>query len=293
MHKQKVTWWVLGGLLVLLLVTGGGLGLRSYQRKALARQYRQTTTPTIFFHGYGSSYRAERQMANYARKQGVTNTVVRANVARNGRVTWHGTIPPKARNPIILVNLDNNKMTATERKDFVKVYDQRSQYVKAVVVTMQKRYGFKHMNLVAHSMGNLLVANYIKNNAHNKHLPQIDHVVAIAGHFNGFNGEAGAKQTSIDPQTGKPNRMLPGYRALLPLRHTFPKTTRVLNIYGDQGDGNDGAVPVASARSYRYLVATRARSYQEEKITGHDAQHSRLHESQQVDRLLVNFLWRK
>ncbi|MCT6902010.1 MAG: alpha/beta hydrolase, partial [Lactobacillus sp.] len=82
-----------------------------------------------------------------------------------------------------------------------------------------------------------------------------------------------------------------GYRALLNLRKKFPQKAAVLNIYGDMGSGSDGDVTVNSARSYRYLVSKRARSYQEKEIRGPRAQHSKLHENTQVDRLLVNFLW--
>lgn len=52
-----------------------------------------------------------------------------------------------------------------------------------------------------------------------------------------------------------------------------------------------GSVSNASSRSLRYLVAARARSYREVKITGKHAQHSQLHENAQVDRLLIDFLW--
>ncbi|MEB3363429.1 alpha/beta hydrolase [Lactobacillus sp. R2/2] len=86
-------------------------------------------------------------------------------------------------------------------------------------------------------------------------------------------------------------KMSAGYRELLSLRKSFLKTLHVLNIYGDMGSGSDGDVTVNSARSYRYLVSKRARSYQEKEIRGPRAQHSKLHENTNVDRLLVNFLW--
>ena len=93
---------------------------------------------------------------------------------------------------------------------------------------------------------------------------------------------------------GRPNKLRPAYRQLLGLRRVYPRQqVRVLNIYGDKGDGthSDGSVSNASSRSLRYLVAARARSYREVKITGKHAQHSQLHENAQVDRLLIDFLW--
>ena len=67
----------------------------------------------------------------------------------------------------------------------------------------------------------------------------------------------------------------------------------VLNIYGDYKNGSDGSVLNASSRSLKYLVADNAKSYQEKKITGKLAQHSQLHENQEVDKILIQFLWGK
>jgi len=95
---------------------------------------------------------------------------------------------------------------------------------------------------------------------------------------------------------GKPDKMDSDYRQLLKLREVYPKNQiDVLNIYGDKGDGthSDGSVSNASSKSLKYLVSDRAKSYREEKITGAQAQHSKLHENKSVDKLLVDFLWRK
>ena len=40
-------------------------------------------------------------------------------------------------------------------------------------------------------MGNLEVASYIKLNAGKKNFPQIDHLVAMAGHYDGIIGICG------------------------------------------------------------------------------------------------------
>ncbi len=90
---------------------------------------------------------------------------------------------------------------------------------------------------------------------------------------------------------GKPTNMQPEYRALLPLWQTYPRQTAVLNIYGDKDDGShsDGSVSNASSQSLRYLVAGRAKSYQERKIVWANAQHSKLHDNVQVNRVLIKF----
>ncbi|WP_251547661.1 alpha/beta hydrolase [Limosilactobacillus caecicola] len=289
MRKRGLFWTVI----VIIVLVLGGFGWRSLHRAQAAKKYVNSTTPTLFVHGWGSSYRAERQMVNYAKDQGITSTVVRADVAKSGKVTWHGTIKKDAKNPIIEVNLLNSKSVTGRESDAAKAYSQSSDYVKDVVDAMQKRYHFKSMNLVGHSMGNMQIAYYILNNANNPAMPTLKHQVAIAGHFNGLTAEPGTKGITVNAKTGEPSKMMPEYKGLLGLRNNYPQTARVLNIYGDLQDGthSDGQVPVNAAKAYKYLVAGRAKSYQEKQINGKMAQHSKLHENKQVDRLLVNFLW--
>ena len=248
-------------------------------------------TPTLFVHGWGSSYHAEESMVAYAQKHHATNSVIRADVSSTGKVTLIGTIKKRAKNPIVEVNLQNNKSIFAGTNNQIATMNKSSNYIKDVIIALQKRYHFKRINLVGHSMGNLQIAYYLHNNATNSHMPHLNKQVSIAGHYNGYIGEQGAPNKTVLNRAGKPQKMSAGYRGLLSLRKKFPQNTDVLNIYGDMGSGSDGDVTVNSARSYRYLVSKRARSYQEKEIRGPRAQHSKLHENTQVDRLLVNFLW--
>ena len=248
-------------------------------------------TPTLFVHGWGSSYHAEESMVAYAQKQHATNSVIRADVNPNGKVTLLGTIKKRAKNPIVEVNLQNNKSIFAGINNQIAAMNKSSNYIKDVINALQKRYRFNCINLVGHSMGNLQIAYYLRNNATNSHMPNLNKQVSIAGHYNGYLGEQGAPNKTVLNRAGKPQKMSASYRGLLSLRKKFPQKAAVLNIYGDTGSGSDGDVTVNSARSYRYLVSKRARSYQEKEIRGPHAQHSKLHENRQVDRLLVNFLW--
>lgn len=92
---------------------------------------------------------------------------------------------------------------------------------------------------------------------------------------------------------GEPTKINSHYRELLGLRHDKQlKTLELLNIYGDKNDGthSDGDVSNASSKSLRYLVP-QVKSYQEKRVVGPEAQHSKLHDNPQVDKLLVKFLW--
>lgn len=217
------------------------------------------------------------------KKAGVSNTIIQADVSKNGTVKLKGTIPKNAKNPIIKVNLEDNQSGKTS-------------YVKDVITAISNKYHYAKINLVGHSMGNLQIANYINENYDNKKLPKINKVVSIAGHYDGYLGEeAGQKAKIKNKKTGEPDIYSDGFKQLLPLRKHYPRQIEVLNIYGNKEDGSnsDGSVSVASAQSYKYLINGRAKSYREVEIKGKNAQHSKLHENKEVDKLLIDFLWKE
>ena len=281
-------------ILVVVLAIVGGF---SWHRAQAAQKYIHTNTPTIFVHGWGSSYHAETSMANAAKRAGATNTIVRANVDRNGHVTFNRTIPANAVNPIVEVNLQDNKLdryASANSSNYADAYHHGGTYILNVVKALEKQHHYAAINFVGHSMGNLEIANYINDNYPSAKLPKINHLVAIAGHYNGMVGQKAA-EGAIDEQSGKPSQQDPGFTQLLGLRKHFPTNTKVLNIYGNyKGKNSDGDVPVNSAKTLKYLVSSRAQSYQEREIRGRKAQHSQLHNNNhQVNQALINFLWTK
>ncbi|BDR59792.1 alpha/beta hydrolase [Lactobacillus xylocopicola] len=283
--KSKITITSLAAV-ILLVILSYLLINNSHQDSA-----KQIDTPTIFVHGWGSSYHAEESMVRYARNHGASNSVIRADVSPAGKVKLIGTIKKGAVNPIVEANLENNKSVTGSESDPGKAYSKSSRYVKAIVTALQKKYRFKKINLVGHSMGNLQIIYYLRNNLGTSKMPKLNKLVAIAGHYNGLVREPNSS-LKVN-QNGSPQKMSASYRRLLSLRQNFPRNARVLNIYGDTGRGSDGTVPINSSRTLRYLVGSRARSYQEKEFHGPNAQHSKLHENEQVDRVLIKFLWSK
>ena len=281
---KKRGWLIAAVVVVIAGIVGGAIW---HQQKS--SRYVQSTIPTLFFHGGGSSYHAEEHMANAAKRAGVTNTIIRADVTNAGKVTLHGTMHKGAINPIVEVNYDNNRQL-----DFAK----HGVYATNVVKLLQKKYGITKLNMVGHSLGNISIIYYMIQNGQNKKMPQLQKQVDIAGHFAGLNFDrvpaairqpAGLKLNSA----GKPNKENATYREMTKARQTYPKgQVAVLNIIGDIGGHTDGTVPNVSSLSLKYLVASRAKSYQVKTITGAKARHSKLHNNPQVDRLLINFLWR-
>lgn len=250
----------------------------------LSNKYIHSTTPTLFFLGYGSGAHAEEYMVNGFVKAGVSKTVITADVAGDGTVTLKGDIPHNAINPLVMVNFNDNHSTN---------YELQGQWVKNVLEELQAKYHFKKVNIEAHSMGNMAVMYFLLANAGNHNLPQIQKQVAMAGTFDGAIGWNEPANLTVNKKTGKPSAMNDSYQKLLPLRHRYPRQIKLLNIYGDLKDGNDSQVSNASCLSLKYLINNRARSYREVKITGPNAKHELLHHNPQVNKILINFFWGK
>ncbi|EEJ71983.1 alpha/beta hydrolase [Lactobacillus ultunensis] len=296
--KRKFYWW-LGLILVVIIAVGGYFSLQNYQQNKVQTiekvKVNNKVTPTFFFHGWGSSYHAEEKMTAAIRQAGVSNTVVRVNVSKNGHAKLLGKISKRAKNPLIEVNFADNKLTNAKGSYTNAYYTTGARYVRNAINVVNKKYGYRSINVVSHSMGNLEFTNYLRRFHNQKDFPRINHWVSMAGHYDGIVGEDDEPNvTKINSKTGKPSRMQPEYRALLSLRKTFPRETRILNIYGnlENGTNSDGDVTNASARSLKYLINGRAKSYRELMIRGRGGQHSALHNNAKVNRALVNFIWR-
>lgn len=278
------------GLLGILAIVSLFLTACSSQADTSTQKTVVTGTPTIFFHGYGSSYHAEEHMVNAAKKAGAVDSVIRAQVAKSGKVTLYGTWNKDAKNPPVEVGYDNNRS---------QNYKLLGQYATNVVKKLQKRYGIKKMNMVGHSQGNVSIIYYMLKNGSNQKMPKLIKQVDMAGHFAGLNFD-GMPAASRQPKglkldkNGKPNKMNATYKEMTGVRKTYPKgQVSVLNIIGDKGHGTDGTVENISSLTLKYLVADRAKSYKVVKFTGKMAQHSKLHENPKVDKVLIKFLWGK
>lgn len=161
-------------------------------------------------------------------------------------------------------------------------------------MAVQKQYHYKKMNLVGHSMGNMSIMYLLMDYGKRKSLPKLEKQVDIAGHFNGIIAYDKTSYTTLD-HDGKPKQMNDIYKELLKMKSLYPKGVSILNIYGNLNDGSnsDGIVSNVSSRSLKYLLAPHANSYTEKEILGKMGQHSKLHENEQVDQVLIKFLWNR
>nr|WP_275590254.1 alpha/beta hydrolase [Mammaliicoccus sp. P-M59] len=255
--------------------------------KSTDSTYINSQIPTLFLHGYAGSANSEKYMVQQAKKKGVTKEVITAYVSEDGEVRLKGKLKKDATNPIVQIELENNKQGDL---------DLNAEWFKNVLAKLQSEYGIKKFNFVGHSMGNLSFAKYMLKYGDDETLPQLNKEVNIAGTFNGvLNMNEQVNEISVD-RSGKPSRMNPPYPELQQLKDIYKgQEIEVLNIYGDLQDGtnSDGRVSNSSSKSLKYLLGNSPKSYKESKYEGKTAQHSELHENKQVANEIVEFLWGK
>lgn len=205
---MKYKFWLKITLTICLMMT------MTSSAKAAAlnsQKYVQSTTPTFFFHGWGSGAHA-----------GVTKTVIVANVAQNGTVELEGKIPHGAINPIIEVNLIDNENSN---------YTTDGHYVAAAIQKVCQTYHFKKYQVEAHSMGNMAFLYCLLQNANNSKFPKLQKEVALAGTFDGVIGWNQPANLQYNERTGEATPATKSYQKLKKLRHTYPTTARVLLKY--------------------------------------------------------------
>lgn len=287
-NKQKRLIFFLSLAIIFLLSGCSGSNSSKNVNKASARPTQLKPVfkddPTLYFHGLMGSVKNEKPLVDAAKNTGVTNSVIRANVDETGKVKLVGTLTSKAKNPIVKVNFADNMQSNFKRA---------GTYASNVVKALQKKYHIQKVNMIGYSLGNMAIIHYVLENGNNPKMPRLHKMVNLAGHFDGaYFKELPAEFRSPSnlklDQNGKPNKMNETYRQMTKVRPIFAKhPVAALNIIGDIGNGGDGVVEIASARSLKYLVGKK--NYQELIV---NTDHGSLPSNQEAIDAAIKFLWK-
>lgn len=271
--------------IMLFLILSGCTSAKQLVKKApVDAQF--TDTPTLFLHGFGGDADSMKPMIKSIEAAKLGTEVETIHVRANDTLTTSGTLTAKRNNPLINIVFDDSSNGNPAHNAVV---------LQAILKKLHRQYHFKQFNVVAHSMGNSTLAEYLLNNANNPELPTLNKYVAIASISNSFmGGNSGNTQASRSPltATGEPTIKSDMFTHISKLHTTFPKTTHVLNIFGnlDDGSNSDGRVPTNSAQALKYLT-TQGASYQQQEFIGADAQHSKLKRNPKVEKAVMKFLF--
>ncbi|MCD2255595.1 alpha/beta hydrolase [Agrilactobacillus fermenti] len=291
--------WRVGLLLVILLIsvtacskhTDPQASSRSSKSKTTKIKYQKVgpnVTPVIYLHGFGSSPKAMAYLVDQARLANNNTSDIIATVQDNGDFQLSQNIIKGVQYPLIRVQLASSRYPS----------DKTARIMSRFLRKLKQTYGIQQFDAVGHSAGAGAWIDYAINYAHESTQPHLQKVATLAVTVNGWIG-SGAKGTKPNTnqvaENGRPAVMTPGYKQLWQRRKQMPNQIQFLNVFGNLEDGSnsDGRVTVASARSLKYLVSSRAQHYEEVEVQKTKAQHSQLRENPDVAKVVNQFLFNK
>ncbi len=242
----------------------------------------KSNIPTLFIHGYKGTKNSFGKMMKRLEKEDYSKRELILKVSPNGEITEEGGFTKEKNNPTIQVLFEDNQADEWSQ----------AKWIKSCLTYLKDNYSVEDVNIVAHSMGGASTFRYLVSYKE-ENLPTISKFVAIGTPFNDFVELQGGETLESVIQNG-PKLKSGRYKDYESGAESMPKTMEVLLIAGDVEDGSlgDEAVPMADALSVVALFKSNGNEVDYQDYYGKDAQHSRLHENEDVDNRVAEFLWR-
>jgi uncharacterized alpha/beta hydrolase family protein len=233
------------------------------------------STPTVFVHGYKGTYNSFKTMLYRFEQNGWGKRELVVYVSAEGDITWKGTLHFDSKlPPLVQIVFEKNKASIAET----------STRLQSVMKGLKDNFGVEQVKLVGHSMGGLVSVNYLESTNGNADYPQTLKFAVIGSPFDGI-----AKESYHKVNTGeaiidlKPDSN--ALNSLIDNREYFPAELEVLSIAGS----GDQVVDIDSAFAIQEIV--NEERLQKQLIEDQTIDHSGLHETEKVDKLLKKFLW--
>lgn len=236
-------------------------------------------TPTVFFHGYkGTKGSFKGMMSRLSKNQGAHLGEI-LEVSPEGEVRVqkdYGLDKKKLLIQVLFVDNQNNDIN-------------QAQWI-ANTFEFLKAQGITKVNLVGHSMGGVSGLRYLltiplKDNF------SVEKFISMGAPFDGFEELAKGETMEDVLEKGPQNKDL-RYVNYIDGLNKFPKNLPWLNIAGllDENDPNKGdeSVPLPSSLALSAAAKKQGLNYKNQIFK---AQHSELHDNEEVDEFLGKFLW--
>lgn len=238
--------------------------------------------PVLYVHGFrGGDYTTEKMVKSGLNYTGKTE-FLKALINWRGRITYEGTWT-QDEHPIIQVVFQNKWVGE----------NQIAHWLTRLIFDLRNKYQFTEYDAIGHSLGavSLVIANLFEK--HHAYLPKMNHLVLIAGPFNGILGLNDLPNINRFTSSGKPAFMSPIYFRIYMNRNNISTSLSVLNIYGNVGDysNSDKYVSVTSAKSISYILAARVKEFIDFPVDGSKAEHSLLHDDSDILQKINLFIY--
>ncbi|MGM7634802.1 alpha/beta fold hydrolase [Bacillus sp. Hm123] len=246
----------------------------------LLTQTKAATAPpsnvTVFVHGYkGTAVSFRSMLHRFENEHQWGKQALVCKVTKDGRILISKVHRYTAKDRLFVqVIFENNRAS----------FKDTAYWLSEVMNTLKTHYRIDQVNLVGHSMGGIVSTKFLEDYQHTNKYPYVDKLVVIGSPFKGVK-EGAYLKTNIG---GAAYDLMPNSSAVQQLDHNkeaFPKHVQVLTIAGV----GDQLVTVDSALAIKHIVPKE--NYTEATILDRHINHSGLHESDEVNALIGQFLW--
>lgn len=240
--------------------------------------------PTIFLHGFNGDVSSTNQMIVAAERELNLHKSMLVYVNFDGKITYLDDGLLKDNNPIIQIVFQNR--FALHKFRINKLYE--------ILKDLKSNYNVKRINGIGHSLGANDFVDLELMYGSSEKLPKLNKLVTIAGLFNGMFGFLDRCGLTSLLSNGAPKHMTYEYKQRLKYKNYFPRGIKLLNIIGksDPIHNNDHWVSFSSARSVKFLLQDRLKSYEEYIVTGPMGEHTALNRNSDVEHVINTFIWK-
>ncbi|MFD1472340.1 alpha/beta hydrolase [Companilactobacillus mishanensis] len=238
--------------------------------------------PVLYIHGFrGGDYTTEKMVKSGLKYNGRSD-FLKAIINWRGKITYEGTWTDD-KQPIIQVVFQNKYVGG----------NQIAYWLSRLLFDLRSKYRFTDYDAVGHSLGSVALVLVNLNEKRHPFMPKLNHLVLIAGPFNGVLGLNDLPNINQLNTTGKPAFMSPTYFRIFLNRNNVSPNLHVLNVYGNVEDysNSDKYISVTSAKSINYILKPRVKEFIDMPVTGSEAEHSLMHDDSDILKKVNLFIY--
>lgn len=247
-------------------------------------EIKKSAIPTLFFHGYQGTKGSFGHMLQRMESAGFGTQELILNIAPDGTVTADGALSGEADNPFVQVLFTDNENNEWNQAD----------WVKAALIYLRDTYSISEANIVGHSMGGVSSFRCLTAYGYDTTLPKINKFVAMGAPFNEFidSTQSAPAQTLDDVLANGPTEVAARFTDFQSGIANVSSQINFLLIGGQLSDTDlsDGTVPLTSAFAIHRMLTANGNPVTCQIIQQTD--HSGLHENEDADHAVENFLWK-
>lgn len=261
-------------ILFILLLLYPSLQWTKNSTHSLSLRYNSKLSPIIMIPGSSANVNRFDDMVETINKESIKkHSLIKVTVLENDTVTMHGDLLKDDKEPFIVVGFENNKdgynNILKQAKWFDIAFDQ-----------LQLKYHFNHFKAIGHSNGGLIYTAFLENYFSNyeKHI-DLTKMMTIGTPYN-------FGENSMNHKT----QMLADF---IKKRNNIPKNISMYSVIGTKNYTSDGIVPEESVEAGKYIYQDHVKQFTEITVTGSNAQHSALPQSDEIIDLIRRYIMEK